>query len=62
MSSFINNEYDDRDDVHFLLNDLFGSIDKVIRAIEKKQVIAPVDKDYLLDVKPRFRKYDDYGI
>ena len=62
MSSFINNEYDYRDDVHFLLNDLFGSIDKVIRAIEKKQVIAPVDKDYLLDVKPRFRKYDDYGI
>ena len=62
MSSFINNGCDDENDVHFLLNNLFASIDRVIQAIERKQVIATVDKDYLLDVKPRFRKYDDYGI
>ena len=58
----LNDETKDRDSIPVLLQALFNSIDKLVERLEFDQKIYPVDKDYLLDVKPRMRKYNTNGV
>ena len=62
MSSMLNDETKESDSVPVLLQTLFNSIDMVVKKLEADQKMCPVDRDYLLDVKPRMRKYNTDGI
>ena len=62
MSSMLNDENKESDSIPMMLHTLFNAIDRLAECAELNEKISPVDRDYLLDVKPRMRKYNTDGI